>query len=471
MAHFSRIDDEIGSGMVDHAPGRADRATIRKEGFRQSMFRKYRGLASILLAGQILLLPATALHAQDAPAAEETEIIGPRELRGFQLPAEPKAEAPAPQPDTPGPPTEPGDPATSNGVVAVDAPPPATTPSGEAGTDAEADAVAAAVENAMTRAGTTSADATATDPAGEPAADRAPIPPAARPADPAVPASSAEAGARPSLPDAPVTGGPASSAIDWSYVLAALVLAVLAFGAVRYLRRQGPVREEFAIVGQPHVPLPQAAARPPRPAPAPKVTPAPSPFQPMMRKAAPTGARSAPASGTVVGIQIRPWLQLEFTPERVAATPTEATVQYELVIRNTGNAVAKNVRLEGAMLNAGSNQDREIRSFFQRPIGEKSARVLAIPPRGTATLRNTLRMAREDMREITIEGRRLFIPMVAFNAVYEWGDGKSGQTSMSYLVGRETEKSSDKMAAFRLDLGPRVYRSLGKRESETAVLV
>jgi hypothetical protein len=60
--------------------------------------------------------------------------------------------------------------------------------------------------------------------------------------------------------------------------------------------------------------------------------------------------------------------------------------------------------------------------------------------------------------------------MVAFNAVYEWGDGKTGQTSISYLVGREIEKT-DKMGAFRLDIGPRVYRTLGTRQSETAVLV
>jgi hypothetical protein len=435
------------------------------------MFRKYRGLASIVLAGQILLLPVTALQAQDAPATEDSEVIGPRELREFQLPSEPKAEQPVSQPEAPGPPTEPGDPAGSNGVVAVDAPPPATEPVAS-GSDAEADAVAAAVENAMTRAGAAAADS-ATE-AGTPAlpGDQAQISTTAadgggRTRPPAI----AAPGSDPSMPTAPAAGIPAAGQINWSYVLAAMVLALLAFGATRYLRRQGPVREEFAIVEQPRVPLPAAAARPKRPAAPPNVTPAPSPFQPMMRKAAPSAPPAAPVSGSVVGIQIRPWLQLEFTPERVAATPTEATVQYELVIRNTGNAVAKNVRLEGAMFNAGSNQDREIRSFFQRPVGERSARVLAIPPRGTATVRNGLRMAKEEMREITIEGRRLFIPMVAFNAVYEWGDGKSGQTSVSYLVGREVENSSEKMAAFRLDLGPRVYRSLGKRESEMAVLV
>jgi hypothetical protein len=55
--------------------------------------------------------------------------------------------------------------------------------------------------------------------------------------------------------------------------------------------------------------------------------------------------------------------------------------------------------------------------------------------------------------------------------VYEWGEGRTGQTSMSYLVGREPETPSTKMGAFRLDLGPRVYRSVGQRPSNVAVLV
>jgi hypothetical protein len=80
-------------------------------------------------------------------------------------------------------------------------------------------------------------------------------------------------------------------------------------------------------------------------------------------------------------------------------------------------------------------------------------------------------MPKEHVREIALEGRRLFIPMVAFNVFYEWGEGRTGQTSMSYLVGREAEQPSTKMGAFRLDLGPRVYRSVGQRPNTVAVLV
>jgi hypothetical protein len=124
------------------------------------------------------------------------------------------------------------------------------------------------------------------------------------------------------------------------------------------------------------------------------------------------------------------------------------------------------------MFNAGAEQDKEIKAFFARPVeDDRGARVLAIPPRKGARLRNVVAMPKENVREINVQGRRLFIPLVAFNVVYEWGEGKSGQTSMSYLVGREPDEPSDKMGAFRLDLGPRVYRSVGQRPSQVEVRV
>ena len=52
------------------------------------------------------------------------------------------------------------------------------------------------------------------------------------------------------------------------------------------------------------------------------------------------------------------------------------------------------------------------------------------------------------------------MPTVGFNAVYRWAGGE-GQTSASFLIGRETK--GEKMAPFRLDRGPRIFRGLGAR--------
>jgi hypothetical protein len=51
--------------------------------------------------------------------------------------------------------------------------------------------------------------------------------------------------------------------------------------------------------------------------------------------------------------------------------------------------------------------------------------------------------------------------MLALNALYKWSSGSEGQTSASYLLGRDTQ--GEKLAPFRLDLGPRLFRAVGAR--------
>jgi hypothetical protein len=173
-----------------------------------------------------------------------------------------------------------------------------------------------------------------------------------------------------------------------------------------------------------------------------------------------------------VGIQVRPWLELEFRPDRAAATMTDASVQYELVIRNMGNAPAGNIRIEARMFNAGAGQEQEIGAFYAEPVRERTPPAIAvIPARGEIQIKSSVTMPKDQVREITVQGRRLFIPMVAFNVIYDWGNGRSGQTSKSYLVGREPETASEKMGAFRLDLGPRLYRSVGQRQTNLELIV
>jgi len=72
------------------------------------------------------------------------------------------------------------------------------------------------------------------------------------------------------------------------------------------------------------------------------------------------------------------------------------------------------------------------------------------------------------MRALVLENKYLFIPVIAVNALYDWGEGEIGQTAKSYVVGRELEQPSEKMGAFRVDLGPRVWRSIGQRAHSMA---
>jgi hypothetical protein len=68
--------------------------------------------------------------------------------------------------------------------------------------------------------------------------------------------------------------------------------------------------------------------------------------------------------------------------------------------------------------------------------------------------------ARSQVQVLEMGGRQVFVPILAFNANYG-SAGKEGQTSVSYLVGRDG--NGEKLAPFRLDLGPRLFRNVATR--------
>lgn len=168
----------------------------------------------------------------------------------------------------------------------------------------------------------------------------------------------------------------------------------------------------------------------------------------------------------------RPWLELELKAERLSSTDSESLVQFELEITNSGQAPARNLRIDVKMFNAGEQQDQEIGAFF-KTAGRESTKcnLPGIRAGQTGAIRGEVAMARADMRAVVLDNRYLFIPVIAVNALYDYGDGRTGQTSKSYVVGRELEQSgekTEKMGAFRVDQGPRIWRTVGQRQHKLA---
>jgi hypothetical protein len=260
-----------------------------------------------------------------------------------------------------------------------------------------------------------------------PATDAAP---AATPI-PAAPAPQAEPG--PVTPAAKAAPAPApeSSAFPWAYLIPAALLALLGFALFRRRRRSAEIGEAVEAV------VPEVSAR------------------------ASIGARPEPVP--------RPWLELELKAERLASTDAESVVQFELEIVNAGTAPARNLRVDVKMFNAGQEQDKEIGAFF-RIAGRESTKcsLPGVHADTTVAIKGEVAMARADMRAVVLENKYLFVPVIAVNVLYDWGDGRTGQTSKSYVVGRELEQPSAKMGAFRVDLGPRIWRTVGQRQHKLA---
>lgn len=462
------------------------------------MSERFRKQALAALSAALLMLPA-GLQAQEQDQAQDQDnvTIGPPQLRGFQLPGTTTTPAPQEEPSA-APTTTPG------------SPPAGTTPPAETPASSEPSAPAvpapAPAPAAGTDGGASSRERTRSERTREPVRDVAPREPATAPPS-EVPLTAPEAPqAAPSEPS--ITSGQAAepgSGWNWLYLLLAVAIAAAAglfvarkLGGARVDEEQRatfaepvPAEPQAEIApssalptpAEPTEPAPAVASRPSgpvvstllRPAPpTPASAPQPVPAQPARPAPVPAAPAPAVSAGSgVVGLAIRPWLNLEFIPDRAAATQTEAVVQYELLIKNVGNMVAGNIRVAARMFNAGADQDEQINAFFSQKIGTgpSISKVLAIPPRKGARLRSAVSMSNEEVREISVQGRRLFIPLVAINVLYEWGNGRIGQTAASYLVGREPDAPEGKMGPFRLDLGPRVYRSVGQRPNKVALVV
>ena len=389
-----------------------------------------------LLAGALALTPLAAL-AQEAPPPSNTpatDAIGPKALQNFTLNGTVTRAADQPVPIPPAPQKKPPR------SEAQSAPQPAASPPASAIPTQTAAAPTRTTARPQSQAPvtTTSADASAQQlrqsvPSSSvtvalpklqgAAASSAPPPPTFAPA-----------------PESPGTlaAGHAFSILPW--LLAALALVI--GGAFLLWRNRS--REAFA--GGPQV----DAFVAPEPAPAPR--PAPP-------RAAAAPEVVDPSGLGLVSTRLRPWIEIGFHPTRCVLEGQRVIVDFELELFNSGSAPARGVLVEASLFNAGPTQDQQIGNFFANPVGA-GERIVAIAPLQRVAVRTQVIAPREQIQAYELGGRQVFIPLIAFNALYSWSSGE-GQTSTSYLLGRDTQ--GDKMGPFRLDLGPRIFRGLAAR--------
>ena len=262
----------------------------------------------------------------------------------------------------------------------------------------------------------------------------------------------------PSLPPSPVAPFDEGASIPWPWLLAALV-AALGGGLLLWRRHQGMATRHGAHRRGLSESLAQAA-----PSPSPRVaTPArAAPPQPTLPPAPVARPAAKPVNPDgIFSTRLRPKLAFELRPIRAETdADSGAALLFDVIVTNNGSAPARDVLVEGQLINAGPRQDEEITRFFSEPMGE-GKRLPMIPPMGRISIKTRLTMSAEQMRPIELEGRQLFVPLVAFNALYRWSGGED-QDSASFLVGRGGDEVS-KMAPFRLDQGARSWTGLGSR--------
>ena len=235
-------------------------------------------------------------------------------------------------------------------------------------------------------------------------------------------------------------------------VAAAMLLA----GAGYYFWRN---RQRAALAGGPGYDMFEA----PAPAPAPDVPRAPIPARPVASP--PRTAESEADSMGLVSTRLRPWIDIAFRPTSCTIDDDNVTLEFELDLFNSGSTPARAILVEASYFNASETQGPEIEHFFANPVGA-GGRATSLAPLKRMTINTKVVTPRAQVREYDAGGRRVFVPLIAFNALYRWSSGE-GQTSVSYVVGRTTE--GEKLAPFRLDQTGRQFRTLGERPLPVAV--
>jgi len=364
--------------------------------------------AGLWLGPSDALAQNTAQPTTNTPA---TDTIGPRDLQNFSLNGTVTRSAETPRP-APAPRTQTRQPTTPAQVPAArrEAPPAPTPARPSPPTD--------------TRPAASLGQTLGTG-----------LPPAAAGGSATVSGSAPQPGFSADTDSAPAIAAPAQKPSLWPWLALA---GVLGAGAAFVLWRRRP-REavaggiQFDLRREPD---PQPQARP--------VTPPPAPEAVAQRPG-------------IVSTKLRPWVEIGFVPLGCIVDAAKITVEFEVQILNSGSAPARDILVEASMFNASANQDRDLGAFFAQPAGP-GERIDSLPPLQSVTLRTSLVAPRANIQLFELAGRQVFVPLIAFNAHYRWGAGR-GQTSVSYLLGRETK--GDKLGPLRADLGPRTFTGLG----------
>ena len=399
------------------------------------------GLAMAAALMPLGIAPASAQDAgQSTQNVPDTDVVGPKELQNFSLdgkvtrPSDQTATLPASRPSRNRPTTATAQPEPERtATVRADQPRPVHVPRESQSAGDRSRTIA---PRTSSPAVTAAAPTTVVDPPNTVGA-------AAQPATGAAPGFSTE----PQANTGTIAPEHGPSMLPW--LLAALVLGA---GAGFLFWRN---RSRHAFAGGPRV----DAFVPPQTAPAPPPAAPPTALVPAPPKSPP------PSIPGLVSTRLRPWVEIGMHPLRCVVDDDRVTVEFELELFNSGSAPARAVLAEATLFNAGPEQERSVRAFFENPVGQ-GERIIAIPPLKRFHVKTQVTVGRDQVQPYEIEGRQVFVPVIAFNALYRWSSGE-GQTSASYLLGRDTR--GEKLAPFRLDLGPRIFRGLGARLLPTAV--
>ena len=160
-------------------------------------------------------------------------------------------------------------------------------------------------------------------------------------------------------------------------------------------------------------------------------------------------------------------LALAFRPLRAGLNLLSATSENEIVITNTGDAAAEDIRVLTRLVSAHAGQDAELAALYAAPIGRPTVPAFSLRPGEQRVLTSVAALPRDAIRSLSAAGRPMFVPIVAVNLTYATAD-LVGQLAQAFAIGVERVDSA-KLAPFWLDAPPRTFDQVAARPHAAAL--
>ncbi|MEO0439872.1 MAG: hypothetical protein AAF067_03240 [Pseudomonadota bacterium] len=152
-------------------------------------------------------------------------------------------------------------------------------------------------------------------------------------------------------------------------------------------------------------------------------------------------------------------LKIDFVAESASSTLINALLGYRVILTNEGGDRLSVLEISGAMVQAEKDVAVSDLGLAHAPLHE----LPALDAGQSVTLQGELRLPLTAIRPISFQSQALFIPLARFAVEYLDGDGEKQRQVAAFVVGREYDPPRQKMAPFRLDLGPGSFSPVGQR--------
>ncbi len=239
-------------------------------------------------------------------------------------------------------------------------------------------------------------------------------------------------------PQAPSQAAPETETrSSWAWLALAILAAALA-GVMLLVWRRRKRGEAEDTPEELVLPEPPVAAQPRA------VTPAPTAHAPP----------AVPAAS-----EPRARIEIDCVATRGGTNLLSVAVDYRIIVRNVGDALATGIRLDIRLLGMGKQHDALLSALFAMPVEKSIAAPFDLPP-GTAVDLGGMAMHPKDTIEtVQIGGRAMVVPLLAVNLRYGWPDGGEGQTARPFVIGADPG-TGGRLQPFRLDGSARMVQNV-----------